>query len=608
MVKLVRGINDLETLFPELAKQWHPALNGELKPCDVTKGSSKKIWWICNNEHIWESRINHRTDGIGCPYCSGRYPIEGKTDLLTTNPELAKEWYYEGNKSLVDGQRRDISTPDKITAHSNQKVWWICEHGHTWEASPNHRSSGNGCPICSGQQVLKHVNDLETINPKLAAEWHPVKNTGRKDKNGRDISTPDKVTAKSNQKITWLCPVCDYEWIATVRSRANGTGCPCCANKVVVAGVNDLETTHPFIARQWHSTLNGNLKPSDITYGSKLKILWECDRGHIWKASVDKRTAGSGCPICSGHQLKVNYNDLATTHPNIASEWHPTLNDDLNPTEVMAGSHRSVYWLCAEGHEWESSVLNRTRPNGTGCPYCAGSKVIVGKTDLQTVNPEIASEWHPTLNDNLNPTDVGRGCHKKVWWLCKNCNNEWVMVVYNRTCRAGGCPVCNRSLGEKAIRKVLEDNNIIFETEYKFKDRYGPSGKQLLKDDFAILNKNGNVVGTIEYHGEQHYFPVDFSGRGAQWAKDEFEKNQLRDSLKTKYLQDHGIHQLIIPYWEFDNVPTIVTDYIQKLSKDHDIFKEDSSIENTLNYELIQKGNNTGFKTPVILSQAEFSF
>jgi len=63
---------NLEALNPDLAKQWHPSKNGNLKPKDMTLGTQKKVWWICDKGHGWLARIWLRNKGTGCPYCSGR--------------------------------------------------------------------------------------------------------------------------------------------------------------------------------------------------------------------------------------------------------------------------------------------------------------------------------------------------------------------------------------------------------------------------------------------------------------------------------------------------------------------------------------------------------
>ena len=71
-------------------------------------------------------------------------------------------------------------------------------------------------------------------------------------------------------------------------------------------------------------------------------------------------------------KLIVGINDLATTHPNIAAEWHPTKNGDLKPSDVSSFSHKKVWWLCAKGHEWQAQINARNR--GNGCPFCAKKK------------------------------------------------------------------------------------------------------------------------------------------------------------------------------------------------------------------------------------------
>lgn len=54
---------------PDLAKEWHPSKNGLLIPNQVTPGSGKKVWWLCERGHEWEARVTDRSNGTGCPYC-----------------------------------------------------------------------------------------------------------------------------------------------------------------------------------------------------------------------------------------------------------------------------------------------------------------------------------------------------------------------------------------------------------------------------------------------------------------------------------------------------------------------------------------------------------
>ena len=125
MVRLVKGENDLATVNPVLAKEWHPTKNENLNPEDITSGSSKEVWWLCPKGHSYSMVVNQRTKrGYGCPYCSGHRVLKGISDLATTNPDLAKEWNYDKNIDL---------TPCDVTAGSRKKVWWLCEKGHAYE-------------------------------------------------------------------------------------------------------------------------------------------------------------------------------------------------------------------------------------------------------------------------------------------------------------------------------------------------------------------------------------------------------------------------------------------------------------------------------------------
>lgn len=72
--KALRGFNDLATVDPKTAAQWHPTLNGSLTPEMVTAGSRKKVWWQCSEGYVWKAAVYSRTGSrkSGCPVCAGR--------------------------------------------------------------------------------------------------------------------------------------------------------------------------------------------------------------------------------------------------------------------------------------------------------------------------------------------------------------------------------------------------------------------------------------------------------------------------------------------------------------------------------------------------------
>ena len=129
----------------QLMSEWNWEKNNELGffPDVLMCGSGKKVWWKCQKGHEWQAALVSRNSGSGCPYCSGKKVLKGENDLQTVNPMLAKEWNYEKNNGL---------TPVDVMPNSSKKVWWKCSKGHEWQAALANRSSGRGCPYCSGKK------------------------------------------------------------------------------------------------------------------------------------------------------------------------------------------------------------------------------------------------------------------------------------------------------------------------------------------------------------------------------------------------------------------------------------------------------------------------
>lgn len=265
----------------------------------------------------------------------------------------------------------------------------------------------------------------------LLKQWDPEKNKPL---------TPETVSYGSQTKVWWRCER-GHEWQAIVKSRVAGCGCPVCAGRVLMPGFNDLETVHPELASQWHPTLNVPLQPCDVMSGTRKKVWWRCEKGHEWQASVGSRVQGAGCPVCAGKVVLPGDNDMASRFPEVAAQWHETKNGRLRPEDVSAYSNRRVWWRCALGHSYRAPVSHRTMRGG-GCPYCAGRRVLPGFNDLAFLEPELAAQWHPTLNAPLTPEMVTVGAHRKVWWECEE-GHVWKAVIYSRTGPGRcGCPVC----------------------------------------------------------------------------------------------------------------------------------------------------------------------
>jgi very-short-patch-repair endonuclease len=351
---------------------------------------------------------------------------------------------------------------------------------------------------------------LAEVNPELAKQWHPTKN--------RDL-TPSDFFAKSGIKVWWKCEKGDdHEWESIIVNRTRGRGCPMCSNYITVKS-NCLVTTHPQLATQWHPTKNNTLVPENFTHGSHQKIWWKCDKGadHEWITSIKSRAnRGTNCPVCAGKKT-VHSNSIATTHPELVKEWHPTKNGTLTPSDVIKNSHKMIWWQCPKykDHVWKSIVSNRTR-HKTICSVC-DSRTVVKSTSLEHTHPELAKQWHPTKNGDLKADQVVAGSHYKVWWKCnKGIDHEWLAVIGSRVSR--GCPFCDLTPQSK------QELTITFELIEFFKD-INPKGFKA-----RVMGK----LWSIDIYIPQLKLGIEFDG--SYWHKD---KRSL-DKLKTEKLEEEG--------------------------------------------------------------------
>lgn len=122
----------------------------------------------------------------------------------------------------------------------------------------------------------------------------------------------------------------------------------------------------------WNKNNELGLNPEELTCGSNKKAWWICSKEHEWKATIYNRSNGKNCPYCSNQKVLIGYNDLATTNPKLAKQWHPTKNGKLTPQDVTASSGKKVWWICNKEHEWKAIIASRNR--GNNCPYCAKEK------------------------------------------------------------------------------------------------------------------------------------------------------------------------------------------------------------------------------------------
>ena len=490
--KVLYGFNDLETLFPEIAKEWDYEKNKltGINPQTVIAGSTREVWWRCNKGHSWKRKIEVRTHlKTGCPYCAGQRAVAGENDIATKFPELLKEWDYEMN-----GER----TPYNTMPGAGHEVHWICPKGHKYIATPNARTSNKqGCPICSKERhtsfpeqaivyylsyICEAINryivdgvelDIYIPDIKVAFEYDGVYYHKGEDSDKREIKKnnyckengitlyrikeTNKIIKDEKHIFYRLVPengdrlnAIITELVKIVQNKIGNTDIVSIDVSrdrekiwelyITLEKDNSLKVLFPEIAEDWDYETNGKLMPDQVTVGSHKKVHWICDKGHKYMACIKNRVmGGTGCPYCANKKVLPGYNDLSTTNAELAAQWDYAHNGDRKPESYTAYSGEKVFWLCEKGHSYLASISKRSC--GRGCPYCANKKVLAGYNDIATTHPEAVIDWDYDKN-NISPMELTAGSQKKVYWKCHTCGCEIYDSPYMILYRGFGCKSC----------------------------------------------------------------------------------------------------------------------------------------------------------------------
>lgn len=405
---MLQGFNDLATTNPELIEQWHPTKNGKNTPYNVAADSSKKAWWICKKGHEWQSVIHFRNIGVGCPICS--------SEIRTSSYEFIILYYVkqidrEAKHSCKEfGFELDIFIPSIMSAIEYDGEYW-------------HKDKIN-----KDKQKNKLCNDLGIVLYRFRED-----SLGGLDDTSVDIPTNSKSFEKDLQNL--LERIFNKKIDVNIeRDKADIESL-----REYMEKKHSFADVHPDLAKEWHPTKNGKLLPQHVTCGSAKKVWWylpydDPNTGkHFdfeWEASVSDRNNGAGCPFLSNKAVWPGYNDLDSVNPKLANEWNYKKNHSLTPKQVTAYSGKKVWWMCKNGHEWESVIRNRSM--GFGCPYCSGNF----KKSNNDVIKMIAQK-----GINVAPIDDYVNANTPIRFKCLECGFVWKQRL-SALLASRGCKKC----------------------------------------------------------------------------------------------------------------------------------------------------------------------
>lgn len=348
-----KGINDVKTLYPEIAECWDYELNAD-KPEDTWyKAINGRSYLICPRcgRHFAKDHDMFSKTGAYCGICTSVINRMGKTgSLFDLYPDVAEMW---------DNGDNDLSS-DQILPGSNREGYFYCDGSdklkpHKFMKSVSavvaaSKKGNKGCPVCTGFSVIKGINDFETMCPNVSKEWDYERNELK----------PSEVYYNSGKVYAFKCDKghrFSKDLLHMGRSESLGySGCPVCAGKQIIVGENDLATLRPDVAKYWVYDKN-DFKPTDVTVYSN-KVAWfrcvseGCNKE--FQMRIDTRSATIGfCPEC---RESKSYSDQEKELSRIIRSWGFTvleeqhLTHDLRsydlyiPEKNIAIEYNGLYW------------------------------------------------------------------------------------------------------------------------------------------------------------------------------------------------------------------------------------------------------------------------
>lgn len=392
-----------------------------------------------------------------------------KHGKITENPRLLKMWAFDLNPE----------NPETIsTGASKDDYYWYCEKcGKPFPCKPTNIKTGL-CPSCAYKEGAKKrvekqraQKSMVTDIPKLRDIWSE-----------QNVEDPSTVSIGiSVKRYLWKCPECNDVFPRSPYAMLHGSGlCKNCAHRNATEKHKKQLLTkgrscadNPEMLKHWDYERNDK-KPEEVSEHSSTSYRYficdDCGESYPCKPT-NQTTSLYLCKDCKSKvraktQRKsiATYSETVSDYPNMMAIWD--WSNTEAPYDLSARSGIIVKWKCDCGNTWPAKPCDRIKMLPQ-CMPCSMRKhnnrrkerAIEQSGTWGENNPELAKEWHPTLNGNLTPYDLTPGCSENYWWLCAY-GHSYQTSPKERSERHAGCPICNfhrqTSFAEQAIGFYLE--------------------------------------------------------------------------------------------------------------------------------------------------------
>lgn len=350
--------------------------------------------------------------------------------------------------------------------------------------------------------------------------------------NGEYLQLSEYVHSKKKIQIQHI--TCGFEYSTTPNCFLKGSRCPNCFG---IKTMNLLELKEKIlnaVGGEYTLLTNTHAKSKD-----KITLLHNrCGKEYIVSPSCFL-LRGQRCPTCRGLKPKTT-SEFSDQVENITNKEYSVCGEYKNNKTRIKFLHN----ICKTEY---STTPKAFLVQNQRCPKCA-KEVLVKHPD------KFEKEFYSLVGNEYTLLSSYERSNKKMKIKHNSCGN-----IYDITANAffGGdrCLNCTNTRNSsyiKLVKLILNESNIKYKTEYKFKDC---KDKTYLYFDIAILDNN---ITLIEVDGQHHFKPVMFGNMTKEEASYRYTENIKRDNIKNNYCENNNIKLIRIPYWECKSRENII--------------------------------------------------
>lgn len=402
------------------------------------------------------------------------------------------------------------------------------------------RCNNNWCPYCGKEKINKAATQFR-IPIEEVRRLFKENNATLLDTNYVNMSTLLKARCDIDGTIF-------YRNLADIKRHR---GCPTCKPRPKKI-LKDCEPD--FLKKEFEKR---NLIMLDEYQNVKQQIRYICNnhKGIIQTTTASNLFNKTACPLCTKENKGKEMFERVR---------NKCIQKNYTFIEIYYNDKNIPYlkYICNKHSDKERIIAVRDLNHGSSCYECGLDKLRKAfKFSYSFIKSEFEKEGYKLISKTY------KNAHQELQYVCDKHPNIVQTTTYDYFKQGARCKYCvGASSGELKLQNYLEKNNIPFIKQKSFKDCKIINA---LCFDFAIIDNytDRNILGLIEVDGAQHFEPVDFAGKGKEWATERFEFTQKSDNIKNEYCVKNNLELLRINYSNSEILESEVNDFIKDKCK-----------------------------------------